>query len=251
MLLIDSAAGSIDLPKIFPHELVTVASGLPADIIIPGKGEGGKAVTVGVEFKKIKDVLKCILDGRFAGTQLPRMLKEHEEVWLLIEGERRRGIQGDLQIPHPWKKGQWMNASLGSRRFSNQDYEAWMITMQTRTPLKIKEVGSRLETKDWVMAMHKWWAEQGWDKHRSHEVTDKSRARAILTAESETFRLKREVAETLPGIGHDKAKKVATEFWSVFDMMTADTGDWTRIEGIGQKMAERIVGAIHDEEERR
>lgn len=249
MILIDSAAGSNALPKIFPQELVIVASGLPSDVIIPGIGEGGKRITVGIEHKKISDVLKCIVDGRFAGTQLRRMREEHDDIWLVIEGERKRGIEGELQIKTSW--GRWVNASVGSRRFSYRDLESWMITMTTKNPepyLKIKETNGRLETKEFIMSLHRWWAEKGWDNHKSNDVTDRSHMGGggpVELIETKIQRMNREIAERLPGIGHDKAKRTVKKFKSLFEMATAEEREWKEIEGVGEKMAKRIVEAVH------
>jgi len=256
MILIDSRSGSIDLPKLFPANIVKVIDNLPADIVIPGIGKDGKRVTVGIEHKKISDILQCIVNGRFAGQQLPTMLEGcGEEIWLLIEGEKRRGIKGELQVKGrgKWKGRQkeevWRTASVGSRKFSYRDFEKWKLTMTTKTVIKIKETQNRIESKEWINTVHEWW-EKGWDEHRSNEVTNKSQEGkgGIILIENPVRRLKREIAEKLPGVGHMKAKNTAEKYKSVFDMMIADEREWEEIDGIGEKMAERIVAAIHARE---
>ena len=165
------------------------------------------------------------------------------DYWLLIEGPFRKGPGGELQVHHSWKTGTWVDVSLGNRGFNYSDLETWCITMQTLTPLKIKITQSRQETRDWIMTLHGWW-ERGKEKHRSHMVTDRSKETIQLIKAS----LLRRFAEQLPGVGHNKALKVEQYFADVMEACMATEEQWQEIEGIGEKMAGRIVEAINGRE---
>lgn len=243
MIVIDPRAGSINLPHLFPADMVVVTE-LPAGDVLLTSDDGSELWT-GIEFKRVSEVLSCITTGRIAGTQLPMLHNAYDDYWLLIEGPWKEGESGELLIPHSWKRGEWVHAKVGNRGFDVHDLQKWMFTMMTLTPLKIWTTQSRLETRDWIMQVaHPWWA-RGKDKHRAHIVTDKSRSSIELIRAS----LLRRVAEQLPGIGHDKALRVEAHFGDTFEMMVADVNEWVKIEGVGEKMARRIVNAIRGQEE--
>lgn len=241
MICIDPRAGSQNLPKLFPSDMVLVFELPAADLLLTN--QAGDDFWTAIEHKKINDLLQCMVTGRFAGTQLPAMAEAYDDYWLVVEGPMRQGKDGELEVPANWKKEQWYQAKVGNRRFEWSDFETWCITMQTLTPLKIKVTQSRKETIEWIMTLHAWW-ERGKDKHRSHTRLDTSRK----TIEIIRPKLIRKIAEQLPGIGHDKAIRVEQYFGDTFEMIVANEDEWSKIEGVGKTMAQRIVRAIYGQE---
>lgn len=240
-LYIDDRAGSDNLIKLFPQGLVEVCRLEFGDVMFIGKGEDGTPTPVGIEFKTVEDVLKCICDGRFSGKQLPGLITEYPgNYWLLIEGDTRIGIEEQLQIQ--WRQRYWSDVKVGSRGFKYAEYEGWITTHINKAGLKVKQVKDRRETKHWIMTQYKWWVEKGWDKHKSHLAQDKSGRPMQLTRPSYL----REFAAILPGIGWGKAAAVEAHFDTIADAARADTDKWCNVAGIGKKMANRIVEAIHD-----
>lgn len=246
MILIDPRAGSENLPKLFPRDMVLVTD-LPAGDILLTSHDGAEFWSV-IEFKKINDLLSCIVTGRIAGTQLPDMLAVEglSDYWLLVEGDIRQGKQGELMVESA--RGQYYHAHVGNRYFNMSDLWSWETTMVELTPLKIKYVRDRGETVTWVKTQHEWWR-RGPENHRSHMVTDKSHSngdrRGVDLVRASLLRL---WAEKLPGIGHDKAIRVEQHFGDAFEMAVAGPDEWTKIEGVGEKMANRIVEAIRGRE---
>lgn len=240
MILIDDRDGSNDLPKLFPADLVAVASNLPADVIISDPG-GDR--TIGIEFKKVPDLLKCIVDGRIAGHQLPTMIEAgFDDIWLLVEGEYRVGMYGELMIEEGGRNGRhWTQAHVGNRVFKYSDVKTWMMTMQNNTRLMVDWTRDRVETKIWIMTMYNWW--QTPDSHKSHLAVNKAgnSRRADLTRPT----IVREWAERLPGVGTDKAMDVSRRFDTCFDLVTATESQWCEVPGISNLMAGRIVAAIN------
>lgn len=236
MICIDPRAGSKNLPNLFPSDMVAVFELPAADIMLTN--QDGSEIWTLVEHKRIDDVLQCIMNGRFAGTQLPAMAEMCDDYWLLVEGPFKESGQGELLVESRFK-GQWYRAHVGNRYFNYSDFETWCITMQTLTPLKIKITQSRQETRSWINTLHYWW-EKGKDRHHSHMKLDKSQNFAELTHAS----LVREWAERLPGVGHQKAVHVDMHFADAFEMVVAEPSEWVKIEGVGEKMAERIYNKI-------
>lgn len=240
-IYVDDRAGSDSLIKLFPQDLVEVCRLDSADVMFFGAGRGGEQVAVGIEFKSLDDVLKCICDGRFAGKQNIRMAEEYDERWLLVEDETRIGVDDQLQA-YRRVKGQyrWVDARCGNRYFKWADYEAWIATMTYKTGLKVRQVKDRRETKHWVMTQYRWW-QGGWDKHKSDQVRDQSGRPSLVKASA-----LREFAATLPGVGWGKAANVEKYFISIHDAVNAHNSDWEKVEGIGRIMAERIVEVIRN-----
>ncbi len=98
MILVDSRIGSKDLIK--PLGSISKLAVLEfADAMFVGGGEGNKPVFVGIEIKKIKDALSCIMSGRFAGHQLVGLVKEYDVRYLIIEGWYRADRKGCWKSP--------------------------------------------------------------------------------------------------------------------------------------------------------
>lgn len=236
-IYIDDRKGSDNLIKIFPQDLVEVCRLDAADIMFFGAGVDNSTASIGIEHKTCDDILKCICDGRFAGDQLIKMCAEYDEVWLLIEDDTRIGIDGALQIA---SHGKWYNAHAGSRYFTWDQYETWIATMVNKTPLKVKQLRDRRETKHWIMMLYHWW-QKGYDHHHSDHVQSKA-GRPVLIKASPL----REFAATLPGIGWLKAGAVEGYFNNIREAVEADVNQWAQVDGIGRKMAIRIKEAINN-----
>src|SRR5260370_42363568 len=68
------------------------------DYAFDGYGPRG-VVLVGVERKRIDDIVNSIHSGRFAGHQLPGLIETFDYSYLVIEGMFRRGDDGELTTP--------------------------------------------------------------------------------------------------------------------------------------------------------
>ena len=89
MILVDTRAGSNELiePLLkagLPVEEATLEFG---DLAFLGRGEGGKKLTIGIEHKKMGDLVQSMTGGRLAGHQLPGMLGMYDRCWLIAEGD--------------------------------------------------------------------------------------------------------------------------------------------------------------------
>lgn len=76
--------------------LEVVETELPfGDIAFDGLGNGGKTVTVGIEFKKLEELIGSLRSERIQGHQAPGM-QDYDFRWLMIEGEVHYDKQGRL-----------------------------------------------------------------------------------------------------------------------------------------------------------
>ena len=231
-ILIDSRVGSKDLVK--PLGSISKLAVLEfADAMFVGGGEGNKPVFVGIEIKTVKDALSCVASGRFAGHQLPGLVKEYDIVYLLIEGPWRANREGLLEVPYGKR---WRTVNLGSRFFMWRDFELWLTSMESMGGLRMRFPYSRKETVETIKLLYRWWTHKDWGEHRSHLAANKSSS--VLGVKHS---LKRRIAAQLDGVGETRSKAVAEYFPSIFEMITAPVDEWMEIAGVGEKTAERVV----------
>lgn len=211
------------------------------DIAIDGRGPEGRPISVGIEYKKLGDMLQCIDNGRFVGHQLPAMLDCYEVVWLVVEGIWRENIQGILEAP----RGQtWSPIRSGTGHAMASSLVGFLMTMEQKVGIRVMRTGTQSQTLDWLFHLNKWWTSKSFEEHRAHLAFDNSQALALIQRPT----LVRRLAKELPGVGMGKSGPVAHHFPTALDMVAAGPGEWASIEGIGQTMAIRIVKALQEGE---
>jgi len=235
---IDTRAGSNEL--IAPLRLLGVPvepAILPAgDVEFVGIGPEGRPVMVGVEVKKLNDVLTCMRDGRFA-EQLRGMGESYEIKWLLIEGRIRNVSPNDT-----------MQIASGTRwrddgHYRYQEFTSWLQTMCMRGGVLLWRTENQEETVAWLRSLHLWWTMREYESHRAHlEYYHPSLVGGITPFEAPTT-LQR-VAAVLPGIGETRSKAVAGHFSSVKEMSCASVDEWCKIHGVGKTGARKLVKVL-------
>jgi len=241
VLKLDNRVGSGDLTTYFsawkvPHQLTRLEF---ADVAFTGHGPGDMDLEVGIEIKKVRDVLACISDGRFAGHQLPGLVENYARVWLVIEGPYSVDYTSGLLVHRRGKRVQPI--VLGTRQFMYRDLSNWITTIETKTPVRVRRTSSRVETARFCADLHSWWTNKTWNEHRSHLAFDEPLPdNGLLTRPS----LCRRVAKELPGIGWVKSGTVSGHFRTVLELALAEEKDWREIDGVGKGLASKIVSAI-------
>jgi ERCC4-type nuclease len=239
MILLDSRTGSGDLAHFFkswgvPYDLTTLEYG---DAAMAGQSPYD---TIGVEIKKVRDALQCMCDGRFAGHQLPGLIKTYEAVWLVIEGHfnvsfdtRQMTVSGKHGLQHPLKLGK-------TRTFQYRSFDHWLMTLEIKGGVRVKRTASRCETAQFLTDLQTWF-DKPLDRHRSHLAFHEVRPdAALLVPMSPVIK----VAKELPGIGWQRAQVVGKHFDNVRQMMGAPVDEWEQIDGIGPTMARTIYNFI-------
>lgn len=202
-----------------------------------GNGPNGP-VTVGVEVKAVTDALACMTDGRFAGHQLPGLVRTYERVWLVLEGVVEVQLSSGILMVRRRKSRE--AGAVGQRRFMYRDLSNWLTTMEMCGGVHIRSAATRVETARFLADLFSWWSKD-WHDHKSHLAFDKSGPDTALLRPPG---LTRRVAAELPGIGWGKSAAVAARFGTVEELALATEDEWREIDGIGDVLAERIYGAI-------
>lgn len=236
MLSVDRRVGSEELAAPLKRMGCKVQRPLPllecGDIAWDGHGPDG-LVHVGVERKKLTEILACFGDSRFVSRQLPKLLETYDVAWLLIEGVYGVERDGRMKLGH----------TFGPRKAHSYDaFAGFLLTLQQKAGLRVVRTSSFTETVQWLHAAYRWW-QKPWEAHHSAYALDTVRVPydPEITAAPSVTRL---VAAQLPGIGWAKSEAVVKHFTSVRAMSECGWREWAKVEGVGEVMARRIVAAL-------
>lgn len=235
MILVDGRVGSGELVGMFPAGMATLGRLEYGDMAFIGNGKGGVPCMVGVERKKVRDLVNCMVSGRFSGHQLPGLLNAYNVVYLVVEGVWRPGVDGVVEV---LGRGGWVALVLGRMPVMYDAVVNFLNTITVMTGVRVVSTGGDRETVRVVTALYHWW-EKGWDEHTSH-LREKQVEAVYLVKPS----FKQTVAAALPGVGTARSRAVCERFRSVRDMAVAEKGEWLDVDGVGSKTAEKIVRAF-------
>ncbi len=246
-MVVDDRAGSKDLyPLLRQRGVRDVELGRMeyGDVSLVGNGPEGAPVLVGVEYKRLGDMISCIEDGRFSGHQLPGMLESFDRLYLVVEGIWREGRDGMLEVP---RGAGWKPLVHGrSSRSMASSLRSFLFTMSEKIGIRVMLTGTPSQTVDWLYHLNRWWTGKEWEEHRAYLSFDNSSALSLVSRPS----LVRRVAKELPGVGWERSGAVAKHFDSVVSMAMAEAAEWENIDGIGKTTARRVVAALEGREER-
>ena len=202
MILVDPRAGSKEL--IGP----LLAVGLPVeathldfgDIAFLGRGEAGKQVFIGLEHKKLADLVGSLNSDRLAGHQLRGMVDTYDRHYLIIEGEWDTDETGAVVVPTPFRHLQRLK---GAPPASVLEARVW--TLEHRGGLRTRWTRNQKETIRHVSTLYRQWTDRDLDQHSSHlAIHAPDLDRALKTP----LTLKRQGDARVPGIHFPKNKTI-------------------------------------------
>ena len=240
MILVDKRIGSKHLINYLPPNSSMLDSLKFGDVAFLGRGIEGAPVRIGIELKTLSDACGSLMSGRLGGHQLPGMMETYDKCYLIVEGIYRCGKQGELEVPKN-KNGKtvWEMAQWGKLAWMYSELDNWFTTLATVAGVIVKRSTSRRETAAIIYNLHQWWNNKDLDQHRSHVGFDRSGRPTLIKP-----RLVKRIAAELPLIGWERAGAVAEYFPNVRAMINAPRDTWMKIEGIGPKIAARVVEAV-------
>jgi ERCC4-type nuclease len=232
MLLIDSRIGSADLAeplKAMGLEVETTTLEF-ADIAFEGRGNDDAAVFIGIELKKLPDLISSLRTGRLSGHQLPGLTEIFDYRWLLVEGTWRPDVKGRITTPRRYS--QW--ATLPGMPVS--EMEKRILTLELLGGLRIRHTSSRACTLHFIASLYRWWTDGAMDRHQSHLAPHTAHGFLPLS----DFRT---AVMAWPHIGL-KASKAVEEYFggSLEDAVAAPAEDWAEIITFDKKGGPRRLG---------
>lgn len=249
MITIDDRAGSGALAPLFalahlPHQLGRLPFG---DFAFEGNGSKGLSM-IGIEYKKVNDLISCMCDGRYVGHQLPGMLNYFDHPYLIVEGVTRPDPRsGVLQELVQGKGGNqwWRDTVLGARRgrrFMWRDWDGYLTTLE-HGKAKVRRTDNEHMTVETVGSLYHWYTHKKWHEHDSLRALH-SLPSAVMTLEDKESIVRR-VSKEFVGIGIERSLSAHMRFRTPFDFITATWEELQDIPGVGPTVANKIMRQIH------
>lgn len=246
MIHVDPRKGSVDLIPL----LTSYGSGRRVEIVqqkmeyadfaFDGHGPYGQC-RIGIERKKLRDLINSMRTGRLTGHQLPGLFENYDYVWIIVEGMFRGDpATGILEEP---RRGKWVPVSLGRSQFMFAEVDNFVNSITTQTPCKAKICATPHDTALAVLNLYSWWQKK-WTEHKSCKtIYDPLPATVLMVKPS----FVRRVANQIPRIGWEKSGGVDTYFKSVFEMCAGTVEQWQQLPGVGEMLATRIIKLLNGE----
>lgn len=169
------------------------------DVAWVGRGEHGRPVLVGLEYKTLGDLLQCFRDNRFAEHQLPGLQDNYDAAWLVVEGEWRPGPHGELVVRHGQR---WGDPHGQAWRYL--EVEGKLTTIEVRGGVNLRRSRSLDETVAMIHGLYAWWTSKDLDDHKSHlQFHDNKPLSRRVSTRRPTVGVK--IAAQLPHIGWEGA----------------------------------------------
>lgn len=241
MITIDNRQGSKDLHPLFPKGMAELGHLQYGDLAFLGRGPGDTPLAIGVERKRIRDLVDSLASGRLSGHQLPGLCNCYDIVYLVIEG---------LWRPHPetglletYSHGEWLPLTLGSRGFMAREIYNFINSLTIFAGVLSWVTANPRETMTLTTSLWHWWNDKGFYSHVSYRKAHRPFVNiGVMQQKSLVFKMAMEI----PGVGPERAVDVAKRFPTVMDMVLAGTEEWRSIPGFGEVLGERIPKLLQE-----
>lgn len=236
-IIVDDRIGSKEIVPYLPENLVRLQRLKFADVQFQGNGPEG-IVTIGVEIKRLSDLMSSMKSGRLAGHQAPGMQASCDYCYLIVEGIWRTARDGVLERLTKYRK--WSPYKKGRNPMLTTSLYGFCESMRRMFGFEIRFADHTRETATIIHGLHRWWGKE-WSQHCSH-----LQKRQVVVEGHRMFKpnLVARIAAELPGIGAKKSREVGEHFETVEDMLKATPAEWQEIPGIGEGTALEAFHAI-------
>ena len=241
MILVDYRKGSKELIEPLQERGLPVVNGgeLPTDVVFEGKGVGGAPLLVGIEHKKVEDLMKSLRDNRL-----------NAQAFKMREG----GIQIRLLF------------IVGSQRFDKQGRmvkRTGRNSFSTIPGIGHAEILKRLYTLQFCEGLTWEWFEYATGAHRAIEMLYRSLTDKNLDehtshlAPYEPARIipisgQRRTLCTFPGVAREWSKAAIDKAHTVKAAVNHDARWWAELQAggrrFGQSAADKVTAFLNSED---
>lgn len=258
LLYIDPRSGSDKFLELFEGECEEMLL-QGGDIAFWGLGPDDTEWLVGIEHKQVSDVLNCIKDGRFSGTQLPEMQKLYDVSFLLVEGNYQPDYENlnernEPRLWIPFGRGRGIRFGMTYRAFDNFLNSLNIFSALCGKPCIVKRSKDKKESVEIIRDLYDYF-QQPWDKHRSMRAHDRTKMERVNSQiclieprpgePGYPKHLLKKAVFQIDGIGWDVAGRVADTFGTVENLLAAGQKEWEAIDGIGKVRAKQAYESLH------
>ena len=230
MLLVDFRAGSAELLEPLRKMGLPAESGdIPADIAFEGRGEKGAPVMIGIEFKKLGELVQSLRTQRLQGYQLLKMREHFQFCYLLVEGDLRYDTKGQLLRRAGRQDFKRLPGAMGVSELLKR-----LCVLQLCGGLHTIWALTRVDSLHWISALYRTWTDCDLDQHKSHIAI----YQAPTLAPVSEFRA---FISRIDGISLRKSLTIEKHFGgSIRRAVNASKAEWMKVEGIGPLIAQHI-----------
>ena len=266
MLILDRRETDLE-PILRRHDVEVVVSELEfGDLLFTGNGPDGECM-VGVERKRLSDLVNSMKDRRLSGHQLAGLWRSVDYVFLFLESVFRPGPHGEIEELRGRDWRPFYSVGKGGSAIAYAQVQSYLTSLEMLGNVVVRRSPNMNATAAQYAALYSWF-QKPWGQHHAHsqiytntpekghgtgwgtphahdeEFGKYGRGRAIVVGKppSTCWRM----ASQLPGIDR-RAEKVAEHFGSVRAMVEAGEKEWATIDGIGKITARAVVRAIREE----
>lgn len=246
MLWVDPREGSAELAKPLRQRGLEVVDDeqIDADVQFTGRGEKGETVEVGIEVKKLSDLVASLQTQRMQGVQLPRMRgvqadgkARYDFAYLLI-------IENELVYD---ARGMLMRRS-GRNRFRPMNGHMTISELYKRINVLHLQGGlnpmwcsKQRDAIRWIEALYHTFTDTDLDKHKSHLGIYSPPPLVPLSAFQTHL-----IGGRYPGVGKVVAAAAEKKFkGSIRKAIMASADEWASLETKDEKGHARRFGAKH------
>ena len=262
MIKVDRAVGSREFhPRLQAHGLPAKLASIAGDFAFRGHGPNGARLKIGIEFKKLPELLAAISSGRFIGHQVGKMRDTYDVNYLLIEGGMRAEPgSGILQTP---RRGGWVDAGFSRKRFMYDHFVSFLAGLTIQANFHVLHVSRRHESLRTIAGLYHWW-DKPWEDHKTLKViyggikpSGRLDDELGLTATFTRITPYRAMLAQIPALGWEYSGQAETVFDGPEEMMAATLEEWAalRVPGqtkdgrqrprLGRGRAARIMDVLH------
>lgn len=224
------------------------------DVLIVGQGLASP-ILIAVEVKSIRDLIQSADSGRLQAEgegQIPAMLADYQQSWLLWYGPIRCGEGGYLEEPRGGERGGngrclWGPFNKNGNRDASArplpcEYLDAMLIAVAAMGIHVHHVGSEKQAARWLASLYRYWSKPYADHKFTHTFNAAPRfPKTIPGITSAQLERARRVFDRYPGLGMERALAAAKHFESVRAMANADEEAWMEVPGIGKVIASAVV----------
>ena len=231
MILLDDRGGSKDLFEPLKEigietEMTRLAAG---DLLFEGRGDGGKSIYIGVEYKKLGELVGSLRTGRLQGHQVPSMQESgFDYSFILVEGEVLYNKFGTLQK----RIGHGIFAPLPGSMGISELYKRLFTFMLMCGMITLFSKNER-DTVKVVEALYRTFTDKNLDEHTSHLTI-------YHPPTPEPISKFRKTISTFPDIGFKMSEVIEEQFGTIRRAVNASSAEWQEIDGIGPKTARKV-----------
>lgn len=236
MILIDPREGSADLVEPLSTMGVNVKKEKLefGDAAFAGNGPDGPLL-VGLEYKRLSDLLQSWHDGRLLGHQLPGMQASYGVVYLLVEGLFSADTDDRIR---EWSVRGWRTTKSETKY---TQLVGWLHTLELLYGVHVLTSPNLLTSCVQVASIYRWWQKE-YSQHGTAVTIHTPNFGKPLISPTRIMK----VAATFPGVGSEKLLSIESKFSSIREMVNASAQEWRTIDGIGKKTAEGIVRYVEE-----